>query len=151
MQAPLKGIKVVDLSAVVSGPMAAGILADQGADVIKVETQGGDLTRVIAVGPSAPKEFEQTIASGEALQAVITPTNGGIQRVEAGIPDIRTVREGRPASGRGWIGITPRGAYMTEDITVAPLLPGWLWLLVAATLALAAWLIEGRKPARRNA
>ena len=50
MQAPLKGIKVVDLSAVVSGPMAAGILADQGADVIKVETQGGDLTRVI--GPA---------------------------------------------------------------------------------------------------
>ena len=50
LQAPLQGIKVVDLSAVVSGPMAAGILADQGADVIKVETQGGDLTRVI--GPA---------------------------------------------------------------------------------------------------
>lgn len=50
MQAPLTGIKVVDLSAVVSGPMATGILADQGADVIKVEAQGGDLTRVI--GPA---------------------------------------------------------------------------------------------------
>lgn len=47
MQAPLAGVKVVDLSAVVSGPMAAGILADQGADVIKVETRQGDLTRVI--------------------------------------------------------------------------------------------------------
>lgn len=50
MQAPLDGIKVIDLSAVVSGPMATGILADQGADVIKVETQGGDLTR--RVGPA---------------------------------------------------------------------------------------------------
>ena len=44
---PLAGVKVVDLSAVVSGPMCAGLLADQGADVIKVETPQGDLTRVI--------------------------------------------------------------------------------------------------------
>ena len=51
MQAPFQGIKVVDLSAVVSGPMATGILADQGADVIKVEAQGGDLTRLM--GPAA--------------------------------------------------------------------------------------------------
>ena len=49
MHAPLSGVRILDLSAVVSGPMAAGILADQGADVIKVETQGGDLTR--RVGP----------------------------------------------------------------------------------------------------
>lgn len=49
MQAPLSGIRILDLSAVVSGPMATGILADQGAEVIKVETQGGDLTR--RVGP----------------------------------------------------------------------------------------------------
>lgn len=48
-QGPLAGIRVVDLSAVVSGPMAAGMLADQGADVIKVETQAGDMTR--RVGP----------------------------------------------------------------------------------------------------
>ncbi|MEJ8845839.1 CoA transferase [Variovorax rhizosphaerae] len=50
MQAPYAGLKIVDLSAVVSGPMAAGLLADQGADVIKVETPKGDLTRVI--GPA---------------------------------------------------------------------------------------------------
>jgi crotonobetainyl-CoA:carnitine CoA-transferase CaiB-like acyl-CoA transferase len=47
---PLSGIKVIDLSAVVSGPMAAGLLADQGADVIKVEPEKGDLTRII--GPA---------------------------------------------------------------------------------------------------
>lgn len=49
MKAPLAGVRILDLSAVVSGPMATGILADQGADVIKVETQAGDLTR--RVGP----------------------------------------------------------------------------------------------------
>ena len=47
---PLAGIKVIDLLAVVSGPMAAGLLADQGAEVIKVEPRQGDLTRLI--GPA---------------------------------------------------------------------------------------------------
>ena len=49
MPGPLSGVRILDLSAVVSGPMATGILADQGAEVIKVETQAGDLTR--RVGP----------------------------------------------------------------------------------------------------
>ncbi|NBE07636.1 hypothetical protein [Paragemmobacter ruber] len=109
----------------------------------------GDLTRVVAVGPSAPREFVETIATGAVLEPVVTPTNGGIVRLEDGMPDIRTVREGRPAAGRGWIGITPREAYVTQDLTIAPLLPGWIWLLLAAGLAVAAWLIEGRRGAKR--
>lgn len=42
---PLQGIKVVDLSRVISGPLATMILADQGADVIKVEPREGDNLR----------------------------------------------------------------------------------------------------------
>jgi crotonobetainyl-CoA:carnitine CoA-transferase CaiB-like acyl-CoA transferase len=50
MPSPYQGLRIIDLSAVVSGPMATGIFADQGADVIKIETAQGDLTRII--GPA---------------------------------------------------------------------------------------------------
>lgn len=46
MAGPLQGIRVVDLSSMMSGPWAADILGDQGADVIKVEVPGkGDHVR----------------------------------------------------------------------------------------------------------
>jgi len=76
---------------------------------------------------------------------------GGIARLEEGFPTLRAVREGRPAAGRGWLGYTPRGAYVTEDLRIAPLVPGWLLLVLAAGLTVAAWLAEGRRRAAAEA
>ena len=42
---PLTGVRVADFSAIFSGPIAGAMLADQGADVIKVEAFTGDLMR----------------------------------------------------------------------------------------------------------
>ena len=105
----------------------------------------GDQSAVIGLGPAAPVEFEETIASAAALQPMIDATGGGVKPLADGLPRIRAVRAGRPAAGRGWIGITPRGAYETRSVTQMPLLPPWLVLFLTSGLILAGWLREGRR------
>ncbi len=107
--------------------------------------QEGDHTAVIGLGPAAPREFERTIATGDILEPVLAGLRGGVVRLEDGLPSIRNVRAGRPAAGRGWIGLTPRNAYETRDVTQAGLLPPWLVLLLAGGFLLGGWLREGRR------
>jgi len=44
----LAGIRVLELTAIINGPYAGGLLAELGADVIKVEPPGGEIQRRIA-------------------------------------------------------------------------------------------------------
>jgi len=106
--------------------------------------QEGGLDSVVALGPTAPKEFENAISSGEAVAPFVAATGGGILRLEDGTPDIRQVRPGRVAAGRGWIGITPRDAYVVADIRLRPIGSALWFLLIAAALSLLAWRREGR-------
>ena len=49
MTGPLNGVRVIDLTTVISGPLATMTLGDQGADIIKIEQPGGgDFSRHVA-------------------------------------------------------------------------------------------------------
>ncbi len=77
MTAPLDGIRVVDLGQIVSGPMAACVLADQGADVIKVETPGGDPMRGFGPAKGDLSALFITVNRGKRGVALDLRTPGG--------------------------------------------------------------------------
>ena len=53
-EAPLQGLRVIDATAMIAGPLAAQVLADYGADVIKIEPVGGDLMRRAGAAAKSP-------------------------------------------------------------------------------------------------
>ncbi len=114
MPGPLDGIRVIDLTNMISGPLGAMILADQGADVIKVEPPRGDNTRHVATqrgGFSASflnnnrnkrsvvldlkrddgrAVLTRMIATADVVMQNFRP--GVVERLGIGYDDIRSVR-----------------------------------------------------------
>lgn len=117
----------------------------EGAEIGLYRLVNGEETAVIGLGPAAPREFEETLASATEMEPLLDGTNGGAWALADGVPSVRDVRVGRPAMGRGWIGITPRGAFETLDVARTPLMPAWIVLLVASLFIVAGWLREGRR------
>ena len=54
---PLTGYRVVDLTMNMSGPLATMVLADQGADVVKVEPPGGEVIRRVGTGRNGTSTY----------------------------------------------------------------------------------------------
>jgi crotonobetainyl-CoA:carnitine CoA-transferase CaiB-like acyl-CoA transferase len=82
MPGPLDGVKVVDLTGVVSGPLSTMFLADQGADVLKIEPLSGDITRRSRQAIDKDGHFSSMFIStnrGKRSLAIDIKTAGGLE------------------------------------------------------------------------
>ena len=81
---PLSGIRILDLSIAATGPYAVSLLADQGADVVKVERPGiGDIGRWIGVQIDGVSALYQVCNRGKRCIAVNLDDAAGVEIVRA--------------------------------------------------------------------
>src|SRR5271167_2140807 len=78
MSGSLAGVRVLDLSTMVAGPVATMMLADQGADVIKIESPSGDLMRHFAFGRSGMSASFLSCNRNKRSLAIDIKTNEGL-------------------------------------------------------------------------
>ena len=80
MDGPLEGYRIVDLTAMVSGPIATMMLAEQGADVVKVEPPGqGDLVRAIGNARSGISPLFATSNRSKRSIAIDLKQSSGVE------------------------------------------------------------------------
>ncbi|MEO2174194.1 MAG: CoA transferase, partial [bacterium] len=77
-QGPLTGFKVLDLSAVLSGPLATSTLCDQGAEVIKVESFQGDIVRFMGGGDKGITPSFTSANRGKKAISINLKTEAGV-------------------------------------------------------------------------
>jgi crotonobetainyl-CoA:carnitine CoA-transferase CaiB-like acyl-CoA transferase len=108
MAGALDGIRILDISTALTGPYPAALLADQGADVIKVERPGlGDLARWVGVAVNGVSALFQSCNRGKRSIAldIATPEGLAIVRELAARSDV-VIQNMRPGVadrlGIGW-------------------------------------------------
>ncbi len=110
-EAPLKGIKVVELARILAGPWAGQVLADLGAEVIKVESPDGDDTRKWGPpfieredGSKDAAYFHSTNRGKDSICADFTDVND-LARVKALIAEADVVIENFKTGGLAKFGL----------------------------------------------
>src|SRR5262245_34760182 len=95
MPGPFAGYRIIDVTQMISGPMATMLLADQGADVIKVEPPGmGDLTRALG-GPRGMSPTFSVVNRNKRSIVINLKDRSGIALLEQLVADADRSEERR--------------------------------------------------------
>ena len=129
---PLSGLRVLDLARVLAGPSCAQILADLGADVVKVEPPGGDSTREMpgAVGTDSP-----------SFNAV----NRGKRSIVVNLKSADGPRLVRRLAALGWVADAALGVVLHLTIETRQVNPTVLALENGERVQVMAPVVRGRK------
>ncbi|MCB1843155.1 MAG: CoA transferase [Halioglobus sp.] len=121
---PLQGIRVLDIGSMVAAPLAAGVFADQGADVIKVEPPGfGDLMRYVGANRNGVSALFQNVNRGKRSIALDLKSPEGLAILQRMIPEVDVILHNfRP-------GVAERLG--VDYATLAALNPGLIYLTVS--------------------
>ena len=124
MPAPLEGIRVVDFTRYQNGPHATAMLADMGADVLKVEMPGnGDPGRQLGVAQDGFCSYFEALNRGKRSMTLDLRAEGAVEVVHKLIADADVLAENfRPgyldSIGLGYDdlkGINPQLIYATNS------------------------------------
>ena len=141
MRTPNGAISVINMEPSGPGEFAgAFVTPEQG--IFEIRSNG--IQRVFAKGAANPIEFFDPRPSLDVLAPLVSATKGAQIWALDGLPTIRETRSGRIAAGRNWMGVVKNNAFATLGVRQSPLLPPWLYLLLALGSAVLGWLREGR-------
>ena len=141
MRTPNGAISVINMEP--SGPGEfAGTFVTPEQGIFEIRSNG--IQRVFAKGAANPIEFFDPRPSLDVLAPLVSATKGAQIWALDGLPTIRETRSGRIAAGRNWMGVVKNNAFATLGVRQSPLLPPWLYLLLALGTAVLGWLREGR-------
>src|SRR6478735_7051906 len=90
MASPLDGVKVLDLCRVLAGPHAGRVLADLGADVVKVEPPEGDVSRHFGKKPESAYFRQQNAGKRSITVDLREPEGRDLVRRLAAVADVVT-------------------------------------------------------------
>ena len=141
MRTPNGAISVINMEPSGPGEFAgAFVTPEQG--IFEIRSNG--IQRVFAKGAANPIEFFDPRPSLDVLAPLVSATKGAQIWALDGLPTIRETRSGRIAAGRNWMGVVKNNAFATLGVRQSPLLPPWLYLLLALGTAVLGWLREER-------
>jgi crotonobetainyl-CoA:carnitine CoA-transferase CaiB-like acyl-CoA transferase len=123
---PLAGIRIVDLSIALTGPYAVALLADQGAEVVKVERPGfGDIGRYVGVSVNGMSALYQMCNRGKRGLAVDVHTDDGREIVRRLVRDADVVVQNFRPGVVERLGIGPDDLMALDDRLIYVSLTGF--------------------------